>query len=291
MKRCMFVASLVSIAALLVVATGAFEGKRVQAWTEPSKEKQQQAMREAVEVARLAAMEGPFFPRSSLPEVKRLPMDSVTAQGIMDLGFGKSFLWGIDGGASEDQHFVDMIWRRNAKVIRHFPAPNQSTIADGSKSIAFARNRLWVLNFLDGLIYVLHPRTGRVVRTCAAPEEGDVTSGLGFDGVTLWYGEWDFDGVKGGALLRQVRTDCEIISSFRVPFNFIDDLEFVGGKMLVSGSDELGGPYFIYQIDPETGGILQQFDKNPCENGLAFDGRFLWSADWCAHEYILYQAP
>jgi hypothetical protein len=291
MKARVSAAALAVLAGLLVILTiGWLRGTAPEAGAQPGPPEEVRAMPEAMDAAGVGSTEEPSPPDSPLPVVRTVTMRSITRQGIMDLGYGGGLLWGLDGGGLEPRHFVVRIRPRDGAIVQQFAAPNRSRIGDGSRSLASAQGRLWMLNFADDLVYVMLPLAGRVLGTFGAPGT-DLTSGLGFDGTHLWYGESDVLGTKGGALLRQMRTDGRVVRSVRVPFGFVNDIAFVRGAMYVSGSDKLGLGYFIYKVQSGTGRILQRFEKRPCEYGLAFDGVYLWSADWCRHQYRLYRVP
>jgi hypothetical protein len=291
MKTRVSAAALAVFAGLLMILTvGWLRGTAPEAAAQPGPPEEVRAMPEAMDAAGVGSIEEPSPPDSPLPVVRTVTMRSITRQGIMDLGYGDGFLWGLDGGRLERRHFVVRIRPQDGAIVQQFAAPNRSRLGDGSRSLAFGQGRLWVLNFADDLVYVMLPLAGRLLGTVGAPGT-DLTSGLGFDGTHLWYGQSDTSGTRGGALLRQMRTDGRVVKSVRVPFGFVHDIAFVRASMFVSGSDKRGGGYFIYQVHSGTGRILRRFEKRPCEYGLAFDGVYLWSADWCRHQYRLYRVP
>ncbi|HEV8308191.1 MAG TPA: hypothetical protein VGW35_11035, partial [Methylomirabilota bacterium] len=288
MKTRVSAAALAVLAGLVVISTiGWLKGTAPEAGAQAGPPEEGRAVPEATDAAGAGSTEDESPPALPLPVVRTVTMRSITRQGIMDLAYGAGFLWGLDGGAREPRHFVVRIRPRDGAILQQFPAPNQLRFfGDGSQSLAFAEGRLWVLNFFDDLVYEMLP--GRLLGMIGAPRT-DVTSGLGFDGTHLWYGQSETRGTSGGALLRQMRTNGEILKGIRVPFRFVNDIAFVRGAMFVSGSDSPGSGYFIYQVHSGTGRILRRFQKRPCEYGLAFDGVYLWSGDWCRHQYRLYR--
>jgi glutamine cyclotransferase len=234
------------------------------------------------------ASAGIFVFSSELPLLETMPMDSITEQGIMDLAWDGSYLWAIDGGAFEDQHYVDKIDPTNGSIIRYFSAPNESWIGDGTNGIAYGDGYLWVINYLDDVIYAVNPNTGQVDidKSVALIGFNNVVSGGAWDGQYLWFAKWG--GLSGPSTLYQIDVwNLQILKRLTVPIQTAEDLEFINGYLFVSGKNSLGNHF--YKLDPQSGSILESYDKNPCSDGIAFDGQSLWTADWCYHEYFLYQ--
>lgn len=225
--------------------------------------------------------------QTNLKLKKTFPANLITS-GISDLGFGNGFIWALDGTSLDDMHYIDKIGMASKVIKKYFPAPNYSTTADGSQSIEYANNHLWVLNFLDKFIYKVKPSTGKILSFI--PISGtDVTSGLGFDGTNLWYGEWDYYQKKGGALFRKVSiTTGAVIDSFRIPqIDIVDDITFAKDNLWITGSKLSTHQYYILKVNPTTHST-EMFQKSPCEAGITFDGRRLWTSDWCRKTYNLY---
>lgn len=220
------------------------------------------------------------------PVAHTVTMDTV-ADGIVDLGFDGSNPWGLDG-VFDEPHYIDKIDFQTGNVLSHFQAPNQSTISDGSQSLAFANSYLWVLNFLDDVIYKVDPVTGNKLSSISAIAS-DVASGLGFDGTYLWYGVWDYNETSGGALLNKITSSGTVIDSFRLAnVKTIHDIEFVNGKLWITAKDYNDTNYF-YVIDTSSKAITATYSRQPCEWGLTFDGTYLWAGDWCNYKYTAYQ--
>jgi hypothetical protein len=227
-------------------------------------------------------------PDGSLTVVGTFGMQSLN-DGIYDLGFDGNYLWGLDG-VFQEPFFIDKISPTDVSILSYFQAPNDSTVADGSISVAFANSNLWVLNFLDDVIYKLDPNSGARLGSINSMES-DVAAGLGFDGTYLWYGVWDYSQVNGGAMLKKISTSGTVIDSFHLSsIKTIHDIAFANGEMWVTVKDFSDNRRF-YRINKDTHSITGQFDRSPCAYGLAFDGTNLWSADWCNLTYTVYQLP
>lgn len=231
----------------------------------------------------------PFNPTSQTNlKLKKTFSANLITSGISDLGFGNRFMWALDGTTLDDVHYIDKIGMASKVIKQYFPAPNYSTRADGSQSIEYANNYLWILNFLDRFIYKVKPTTGKVLSFI--PIAGtDVTSGLGFDGTNLWYGEWDYYQKKGGALLRKISiTTGAVIDSFRIPqIDIINDITFAKDNLWITGSELSTHQYYILKVNPTTH-FVEMFQRSPCEDGITFDGEHLWTSDWCRETYNLY---
>lgn len=224
--------------------------------------------------------------KSALTVVKTLPMDYV-ADGIVDLGFGLGYLWGIDG-VFVDDYFIDKISTTDGSVVSHFAEPTGS-YPTGSSGLTFANSYLWILNYVDDLIYKIDPSTGNKLGSISAPA-AEVTLGLGSDGTYLWYGIWDYYEVNDGAILKKITTTGTTVDSFHLPgVKVILDVAVANNELWVTVGGYGNTFYRLYRINPDTHSIIEQFDRNPCAWGTAFDGtNLLWLADWCKYTLTAY---
>ena len=228
------------------------------------------------------------FGASSLPIAETISMTSNTGGGIYDLTWDGSYLWGIDGDVFEDTHYISKINPADGTIVDFFVAPNESSIGDGSVGIAYGNGYFWVLNYLDEVIYAVNPSTGQVdnSKSIALTGFNDVVSGGAWDGEYFWFGMWDYGG--NSATIYQIDVNSStILKSETIAAETIYDLEFAQGSLWVTIGD-LDGNDYIYKIDPVSISVLEQYDKNPCTYGLAYDGSYLWASDWCRFEYYKY---
>ena len=228
------------------------------------------------------------FGASGLPIAETISMTSKTGGGIYDLTWDGSYLWGIDGGVLEDTHYISKINPADGTIVDSFVAPNQSSIGDGSVGIAYGNGYLWVLNYLDEVIYAVNPSTGQVdnSKSIALTGFSDVVSGGAWDGEYFWFGMWDYGG--NSATIYQIDVNSlTILKSETIAATTIYDLEFAQGYLWVIIRDSSNN-YYIYKIDPVSISVLEQYDRSLFIEGLAYDGSYLWASDWFSFEYYKY---
>ena len=219
-----------------------------------------------------------LFQASSLPIAETIPMTSKTRGGIYDLTWDGSFLWGIDGDVLENTHYISKINPTDGTIVDSFVAPNQSSIADGSKGIAYGNGYLWVLNYLDNVIYAVNPSTGQVDNDKSFALTGlpDVISGGAWDGEYFWFGMNDYFG--NSAMIFQIDVNSfEILNAGTIAATSISDLEFAEGYLWVLIRDSDNNRY-IYKMDPVRLTVLEQYDRALFTEGLAYDGSYLWAS-------------
>ena len=228
------------------------------------------------------------FEASSLPIAETISMTSMTGGGIYDLTWDGSYLWGIDGDVLEDTHYISKINPADGTIVDSFVAPNQSSVGDGSVGIAYGNGYLWVLNYLDNVIYAVNPSTGQVDNSKSIALTGlpDVVAGGAWDGEYFWFGMWDYGG--NSAMIFQIDVNSfEILNSGTIAATSISDLEFAQGYLWVIIRDS-SNDYYIYKIDPVSISVLEQYDRSNFISGLAYDGSYLWASDWFSSEYNKY---
>ena len=225
---------------------------------------------------------------ASLPIAETIPMKSKTGAGIFDLTWDGSYLWGIDGDVLEDTHYISKINPADGTIVDSFVAPNQSTVGDGSDGIAYGNGYLWVLNYLDNVIYAVNPSTGQVDNDKSFALTGftDVVAGGAWDGESFWFGMWDYFG--NSAMIFQIDVNSfEILNAGTIAATSISDLEFAEGYLWVLIRDSENNRY-IYKMDPVRLTVLEQYDRALFTEGLAYDGSYLWASIYFDSEYYKY---
>jgi hypothetical protein len=228
------------------------------------------------------------FGASSLPIAETISMTSKTGAGIYDLTWDGSYIWGIDGDVLDDTHYISKINPADGTIVDSFVAPNQSSVADGSKGIAYGGGYLWVLNYLDNVIYAVNPSTGQVDNSKSIALTGlpDVVAGGAWDGEYFWFGMWDWGG--NSARIFQIDVNSfEVLNAGTIAAETIDDLEFAQGYLWVLIRDSDNNRY-IYKMDPVYLTVLEQYDRALFTEGLAYDGSYLWASVYFSSEYYKY---
>ncbi len=228
------------------------------------------------------------FQASSLPIAETIPMTSKTGGGIYDLTWDGSYLWGIDGDVLEDPHYICKINPADGTIVDSFLAPNESSVGDGSAGIAYGNGYLWVLNYLDSVLYAVDPSTGQVDNDKSFPLTGltDVISGGAWDGEYFWFGMNDYFG--NSAMIFQIDVNSlTILNAGTIAATSISDLEFAQGYLWVLIRDSDNNRY-IYKMDPVRLTVLEQYDRALFTEGLAYDGSYLWASVYFSSEYNKY---
>jgi len=228
------------------------------------------------------------FGASSLPIAETISMTSNTGGGIYNLTWDGSYLWGIDGDVFEDTHYISKINPADGTIVDSFVAPNEYSAADGSHGIAYGDGYLWVLNYLDEVIYAVNPSTGQVDNSKSIALTGftDVVSGGAWDGEYFWFGMWDYGG--NSATIYQIDVNSlTILNAGTIAATSISDLEFAQGYLWVIIRDS-SNEYYIYKMDPVYLTVLEQYDRSNFISGFAYDGSYLWASDYFSSEYYKY---
>ena len=247
-------------------------------------EKNQKVKQENERTLKRADSNAPFG-ASSLPIAETISMTSKTEGGIYDLTWDGSYLWGIDGGVLEDPHYICKINPADGTIVDSFLAPNENSVGAGSKGIAYGNGYLWVLNYLDDVIYAVNPSTGQVdnSKSIALTGFNDVVSGGAWDGEYFWFGMWDYGG--NSATIYQIDVNSStILKSETIAAETISDLEFAQGYLWVTIRDSSNNGY-IYKMDPVSISVLEQYDRIRFTEGLAYDDSYLWTSNWFSSEY------
>ncbi len=165
-----------------------------------------------------------------------------------------------------------------ATPVRGFPSP-------GSKpeGLAWDGNNLWCNDFDDGGLYKLDVESGDVVVSYKGKGLPANPEGLAWDGQHLWTCDWHTGII---VKLRETPLGLEVLGTFQKPPNSgpTVGLEWDGASLwLACWPDVVQGLEFgqLYRLDPTTLAV-QQKHTLPVYwiEDLAWDGRYLWSADW-----------
>ena len=242
---------------------------------------QQQKDKQNVLKNRFAAEELPF------DLVGTYHMDRIS-NGVTDLAWDGSYLWGIDGLLTTTIYVVK-IDPSNFGILDYFEAPNESWLVNGASGIACANGYLWVINYLDNKIYCVDPSTGNVndSKTIDVSFTSNVigVSGGCFDGKYLWFIGWGLQ-----TKLYKVDLDKkEVVKEITLQnYEIAYDLTYIQGFLWVTATSSQGGYYFL-KIDPSSGNILERYERNPCTYGITFTGKYLIIANWFNRKYYKYE--
>ncbi len=140
--------------------------------------------------------------------------------------------------------------------------------------LAWDGKRLWILDATDKAVYALNPESGITERALAL--DLDTPEGLAWDGTALWVAD-----AKAGLISRLDDQDGTTYASFPSPLAGRKSQEiglaFTGKVLYVS--DRTADT--IYRVDAGTGAVLDYFPSpGPYPAGIAWDGRYLWCADY-----------
>lgn len=222
----------------------------------------------------------------TFPLIGTYPMETITAQGIMDLAWDGTYLWALDGGAFEETCYIDKIDPSDFSILEYFEAPGERIIAHGVSGIACARGYLWVVNFLDGLIYAVEPSIPYVDldKTIILPAYLGVISGGCYDGEHLWFAEWGTP-----AHLYKVDIDGKVIIKdiSLSGYEYADDLTYMHGSLWITATD-INGYHYYLRVDPDSGSIQERYERSPCSSGITFTDSYLIVANWFWLEYYKY---
>lgn len=192
-----------------------------------------------------------------------------------------SYSWGVawDG---------DSLWNSGAFTSMIYQLdPSDGTVLnsynagiDGLRGLTFGDDHLWVSSWNTAMIYELIPADGTIVGSFPAPFAGK-PSGLAWDDGVLWVGEED------GRIYRVDPANGQVLSSIPAPpgdsFN-PRGLAWDGTNLWAGYQSQA----LIYKLDPSNGDIRATFDapSGSFQQGLTFDGRYLWST---GGDNVIYQ--
>ncbi len=146
------------------------------------------------------------------------------------------------------------------------PCPCPTGLAIHGKS-------LWVVDRFTDRIYEIQVNSGKVINEIPAPCHQPF--GLAFDGKgKLWVGS-DLPESKPDNLYRVDPVTGTVLDAIPAPVDYIRSLAFIGDALVVGTRRDV-----VALVDPGDGSILRKLPGISGEaDGLAFDGRYLWSAD------------
>ena len=151
---------------------------------------------------------------------------------------------------------------------------------EGLRGLTFGDDHLWVSSWNTETIYELVPADGTIVASFPAPFAGK-PSGLAWDDGVLWIAEED------GLIYRVDPVTGQILSSIPPPPSNAFNPRGLAwdGTNLWAGYQTDG---LIYKLDPANGNVRAAFDapSGELQQGLTFDGRFLWST---GGDNVIYQ--
>jgi hypothetical protein len=150
----------------------------------------------------------------------------------------------------------------------------------GLRGLAFGDDHLWVSSWNTETIYKLVPADGTIVHSFPAPFAGK-PDGLAWDNGVLWIAEED------GLIYRVDSESGQVLSSIPPPPGCCFNPRGLAwdATNLWAGYQTVG---LIYKLDPADGSVRDVFDSpsGPFQQGLTFDGRYLWST---GGDNIIYQ--
>lgn len=221
---------------------------------------------------------------------KQTTMSTVDAgDDVAVIGAFKSKFWGIE------EDFVDSVYlvkvkRKTGAIQKVLPCPGTDTT--GNNGIGVSKKDLWLTNSLDDTIYQVKQRNGAVKNTFPLSGVEDILHGGVVDAQGhFWFGEWDYWGALGGIKILELDpTVPEIARAWRITnTETIYDLAFDKQGFLFVSVRTAADERQIMKIDLGASTIADTYAKKPCEYGLAFFGKKLMTADWCAMKYYLYK--
>lgn len=138
-------------------------------------------------------------------------------------------------------------------------------------SLAFDGNYLWVLGgAFDKKIYKLDASTGEIITSFNAP--GDNPNGLAFDGVNMWSSD-------SSGKIYKLDSNGNVVAFFDCPVK--KGIKTFDGKYFWSSEfPDWSGNGIIYRFDISGNDITLFNSPGGRPTGLAFDGEYLWNADW-----------
>jgi len=148
------------------------------------------------------------------------------------------------------------------------------------RGLAFGDDHLWVSSWITETIYELVPADGTIVHSFPAPFAGK-PDGLAWDNGVLWIAEED------GLIYRVDSDSGQVLSSIPPPPGCCSNPRGLAwdATNLWAGYQSVG---LIYKLDPADGSVRDVLDSpsGPFQQGLTFDGRFLWST---GGDNVIYQ--
>jgi hypothetical protein len=164
------------------------------------------------------------------------------------------------------------------RVLRGFPSPG-----DKPEGLAWDGQSLWCNNFNGGWLTKLDPTDGRILAQYQGQGLPANPEGLAWDGQHLWTCDWHTGVI---VKLRETAGGIEVLGSFPKPADSGPNvgLEWDGSALwLTCWPDVSKGLEFgqLFRLDPVTV-TAQERHVLPVRwvEDLAWDGRYLWSADW-----------
>jgi hypothetical protein len=140
----------------------------------------------------------------------------------------------------------------------------------GNRDMTFDGTYLWATDWQQEAVYKYDTSTCAILSSFPAPFTGKA-HGMAWDGIYLWIGQ------EGGQIW-QVDTSGNVIRWIPSPYtNYFNPrgLAFDGQNLWV-GAQSIG---LIYEIDTLAGTVIASYaaPSGDLQQGLTFDGQFLWS--------------
>lgn len=192
-------------------------------------------------------------------------VSSIPFENPLGLAWEGNYLWVSCGTGANGK--ICKINPTNGEIILFFNRYAHGLTWDG--------NYLWCVSYDE--IHKLDPTNGNIITTIPSPPDSNL-HGLAYDGEYLWVA----DSYETNKIFQIDPSDGAILNSF---YNIYSDGGAWGltwdGERLWNSHPQGHGTGLIHSINPQNGEILST-DPWPgiYPNGLAWDGSYLWGADY-----------
>lgn len=170
-----------------------------------------------------------------------------------------------------------VLWASNrlGAPVRGFRSPG-----DYPEGLAWDGTHLWSNNFSNGTLYKVDPRDGSIVASYRGGDLPNQPEGLEWDGEFLWTCDW-----QSGVItkVRPTATGVEVVANYPPPAaaGGTTGLGWDGSNLWLSTHGRDGAKSQLFKLDPQTLEVVQHLQLPVWwVEDLAWDGRYLWSADW-----------
>lgn len=164
------------------------------------------------------------------------------------------------------------------RPLHGFPSPG-----DKPEGLAWDGQHLWCNDFNGGTLYKLDPTDGRIVAQYSGAGLPASPEGLAWDGQSLWTCDWHHGVI---VKLREGPGGLEVLGNFAKPNSSGPNvgLEWDGTSLWLTCHPDLSQNLHngqLFRLDPETVTVQERIELPVVYvEDLAWDGRYLWSADW-----------